>query len=87
MMMMMVVVEMMVMEMMVVVVEMMVMEVMVEMMVMMIMGGGYLLHLSYNAMVYELVAHTVKSQIELSCLFSVTHRVQKREAQNDSKSN
>ena len=66
MMMMMVVVEMMVMEMMVM--EMMV----VEMMVMMIMGGGYLLHLSYNAMVYELVAHTVKSQIELPCLFSVT---------------
>ena len=38
-------------------------------------------------MVYELVAHTVKSQIELSCLFSFTPRVQKREAQNDSKSN
>ena len=69
--------------MMMVVVEM----VVVEMMVMMIMGGGYLLHLSYNAMVYELVAHTVKSQIELSCLFSFTPRVQKREAQNDSKSN
>ena len=49
--------------------------------------NGRWLSVAFVFTMVELVAHTVKSQIELSCLFSVTPRVQKRDAPNGSKSN